>query len=186
MGSFDEGETAKVESPSIKGIQRAPHVIGYDPKRHLLIESSLLEFSSFVETENKLPEWVKQVEEWTDMLLEKKLRMGPLVRGKKERKFGADLIFQALPTGFRPMVSSQKVPRWNKWDPTLPLFFFCAATNILTNLGLLVLLYSGDFEHVTDVVDSLCSVKNFESCGSWSVALDRPVYRDDREILVSC
>lgn len=170
---------------AIHGLERFPRLIGYDEKRHVLVETSLLDYSSFVQSHGANPEWVNSFEAWVADLIKKKHRDGGIMIRKKERMFGADLIFMALPTGFKSSKELSKVPTWNCWDPTLALFFFRASLNILSNSGFLVLLYSGDFDHVADVVDSARSTRVFDCVGSWSVPLDFPVYQDNRNSTVS-
>jgi hypothetical protein len=73
-------------------------------------------------------------------------------------------------------VDSCKVPAWNKWDPALPLLFFQTAKSILTDDGVLALLYADTFENVHDVAKGLHEVDIFEPFRNWTVRLDRPLF----------
>jgi hypothetical protein len=95
-----------------------------------------------------------------------------LKRNNKDRGYGAHLVFYALPTDLSPTVDSCKVPAWNKWDPALPLLFFQTAKPILTDNGVLALLYADTFENVHDVAKGLREVDVFEPFKNWTVRLD--------------
>jgi hypothetical protein len=87
----------------VDGVNRLPQIIGYDHQRHLFLTHSLLDYSQEVEKTSKMPDWFAcRIEEFTRNLLENEFWRKPLIRNRKERNLGADLIFLALPTGLKP------------------------------------------------------------------------------------
>lgn len=132
-----------------------------------------------------MPVWIAQVEQWIRSLRERNLRTRPLLRSKKERPFGADLIFMALPTNCRPSENVAKVPSWNKWNDTVPFNFFKAAAAILTDNDFLALFYSIDLKHAACVLDGLKEVPHFQHIWSWSVVMDRPVFYGVQPFMVN-
>jgi hypothetical protein len=159
-----------------EGTQRRPRSIGDFELRHILVSTSLVQYCHHFEDTGVLPELTKQFENWTENLRERgdlKLELKP---GKKDRGYGAHLIFYALPTDLSPTIGSHEVPGWNRWDPALPLLFFQSAKTILTNHGCLALLYTDSFEYVGDVAESLREVDVFEPFRTWTVRLDCPLF----------
>jgi hypothetical protein len=97
-----------------EGMQRWPHCIGNFGLRHVLVSTSLKHYCHHFEDTGVLPDWTKQFEIWTENLRERGDLKLELKRGKKDRSYGARLIFYTLPTNLSPTVDSCEVPGWNK------------------------------------------------------------------------
>jgi hypothetical protein len=70
-------------------------------------------------------------------------------------------------------MDSRKFPAWSKWEPALALLFLQTAKSILTNDGVLALLYADTFENVHDVAKGLheINILNHSEIGwlDWTV-----------------
>jgi hypothetical protein len=159
-----------------EGTQTYPRILGNFEVRHLLVQTSLLDNCQKLERTCILPQWTEQFAKWTETLRGRGDTKLELKRNNKDRCYGAHLVFYALPTDLSPTVDSSKVLAWNKWDPALPLLFFQTAKSILTDDGVLTLLYADTFENVHDVAKGLYEVDVFEPFKNWTVRLDRPLF----------
>lgn len=169
-------EGQRVPPHTIHGVERLGRRIGYSPSRHLFLAKDVVEYCAAVEMTGKLPDFVEDVRAYNRALVESKLRTTAPVYMNKARESGADMIFFALPTGYTTGPSEEVVPAWNEWDSTLPICAFRHAVGVLAQDGLIVFLYSGELDHISDVLEGMRERMKFEGCGTWQVALDKPVY----------
>jgi hypothetical protein len=84
----------------------------------------------------------------------------------------------------RPSNSSLKVPTWNQWDMTLAFHFFKSAAALLTDNGLLALVYPDDTPTMAVVHEAMKQAKGLKVLRSWTVLLESPLVSADGLILV--
>jgi hypothetical protein len=167
------------------GIVQEPRIIGYDKNCHWFVPHSLVKYRKHVKDIGKFPEWMQQMQDWIKGLQDRRLPVQLVVGSKTEWPLGAHLMFYALPTGFRPHETSKKVPSWNQWEMTLPFHFFKAASALLSNSGLLALVYPDGTFTVASVNESMKQAEGFQYVCLWTVILDKAVYSADGLVLVS-